>query len=350
MSETINVKKLKPAQLKMLFSNLEMVTRSGLPLSEGFDILRNNEENPAERALVNKLYEAVNRGDSITDVMRDSEIVPEYACSLISIGEKTGRLEETFASLADFYIKRDELAQSIRSSVVYPVSMLVMVFVVVVVLLVQVMPVFDHVFRQLGYEMTGISAGLMQAGTIIGQFGFWIAGILAFLVVIGVILAVIPSGRKFYNSLFQSAPITRDLSLDLSAQRFSLAMSSMLSAGLELDTSLEFAEKLVEDKRARQSVTKIRKTLEDGGSFLDSLESSGLYTKKDLALLAIGIKTGADAEAMNLVGEQITIATEGRLERLIATIEPSLVAIMCVLVGLILLSVMLPLMAALTGF
>jgi len=343
-------RQLKPAQLKVLFSNLEIITRSGLPLSEGFDILRKNEEDSVEKALFEMLYEAVNEGETITGVMRKSEVVPEYACSLISIGEKTGRLEETFASLADYYIKRDELSQSIRSSVVYPVSMLVMVFVVVAMLLVQVMPVFDHVFRQLGYEMTGVSAGLMNAGTILGQFGFWIAGILFALIVIGIILALTPGGRNVYNALFQSAPITRNLSLDLSAQRFSLAMSSMLSAGLELDASLEYAEKLVEDKRARHSVGKIRKAIDGGSSFLDALESSGLYTKKDLALLSIGIKTGADAEAMNQVGEQITTATEGRLERLVATIEPSLVAIMCILVGLILLSVMLPLMGALTGF
>jgi len=212
------------------------------------------------------------------------------------------------------------------------------------------MPVFNHVFNQLGYELTGISAGLRDAGTILGQFGFWIAGIILVLVIIGIILAVTPGGKKVYSALFQSAPIMRNLSLDLSAQRFSLAMSSMLSAGLELDTSLDFAEKLVEDKRARKSVGKIRKAIEDGGAFLEALENSGLYTKKDLALLSIGIKTGADAEAMNQVGEQITIATEGRLERLVATIEPSLVAIMCILVGLILLSVMLPLMGALTGF
>ena len=343
-------KELKPAQLKVLFSNLELITHSGLPLSEGFDILRNNEDDPAEKALMEKLYEAANVGDNITGVLKDSKIVPEYACSLVAIGEQTGRLEETFASLADFYLKRDELTQSIRSSVVYPLSMLVMVFVVVAVLLVQVMPVFDHVFRQLGYEMSGVSAFLLDVGTALRQFGFWIAAVIFALIVVGVLLALTPAGRKFYNNLFQTLPVTRDLSLNLSAQRFSLAMSSMLSSGLELDSALGYAENLVDDKRAQKSVTLIRKVIDGGGSFLSALEKCGLYTHKDLALLSVGIKTGADAEALNQVGEQITIATENRLERLVAAIEPSLVAVMCVLVGIILLSVMLPLMSALTGF
>lgn len=343
-------KELKPAQLKVLFSNLEMITHSGLPLAEGFDILRSSEDDLTEKALMESLYEAVNSGKALTSVLVESGIVPEYACSLISIGEKTGRLEETFASLADFYTKRDELLDSIRSSVVYPLCMLVMVFVVVAVLLVQVMPVFDHVFKQLGYEMEGVSAALLNMGTVLGQFGFWIAGIVFVLVAAGALLAVIPAGKQLYARLFQSVPLTRDLSLNLSAQRFSLAMSSMLSAGLELDDALERAESLVDDKRARRSVEKIRKAVGEGGAFLAALEKSGLYTRKDLALLAIGIKTGADAEALQQVGEQITLATEQRLERLVAAIEPTLVALMCVLVGLILLSVMLPLMGALTGF
>ncbi len=343
-------KELKPAQLKVLFSNLEMITHSGLPLSEGFDILRKNEDDAVEKGLIDKLYDAANSGGAITEVLENSRIIPEYACSLVAIGEKTGRLEETFASLADYYSKRDELSQSLRSSVVYPVTMLVMVFVVVAVLLVQVMPVFDNVFRQLGYEMSGVSAVLLNVGNALGQAGFWIAGVAFVLVVIGIILAFTPGGKRFYNTLFQSAPVTRDLSLNLSAQRFSLAMSSMLSAGLELNDALTYAEGLVDDKRARQSVKRIRKVVDEGGSFLTALEKSNLYSNKDLALLSVGIKTGVDAEALNQVGEHITITTENRLERLVAAIEPTLVAIMCILVGLILLSVMLPLMGALTGF
>ena len=343
-------RELRPAQLKVLFSSLEMITRSGLPLSEGFDILRHNEEDPAEALLLEKLSEAAASGTPLANALEESKAVPQYACALVAIGEKTGRLEETYASLASYYAKRDELLQSIRVSAVYPASMLVMVFVVVAVLLVQVMPVFDHVFNQLGYEMAGLSAVLLDVGTVLGQIGFWIAGVLAVLVIVGIILAVTTRGKRVYATLFQKAPLTKELSLSLSAQRFSLALSSMLSAGLELNEALEYAERLVDNKRAAHAVALIRKEVDKGGSFLAALEKSGFYTHKDMALLSVGIKTGVDAEALNQVGEHITIATEKRLERLVAAVEPILVAIMCVLVGMILFSVMLPLMSILSGF
>jgi type IV pilus assembly protein PilC len=312
--------------------------------------LRSNAQDPEEQALMASLYEAANAGESVAETLKAKGVLPDYANSLIAIGEQTGRMEETFGSLADYYSKRDELAQSIRSSVVYPLSMLVMVFVVVAVLLVQVMPVFDHVFRQLGYEMSGIAAALLAFGNGLGQVGFWVAGIIFVVAIIAVILALTPGGKRFYANLFQGAPITRDLSLNLSAQRFSLALAAMLNAGLDLNEALSYAEPLVDDKRAKLSVAKIKRSVESGEAFLPALEKSGLYGHKDMAMLAVGCKTGADAEALNQVGTQITTSTENRLERLVAAIEPTLVAIMCILVGIILLSVMLPLMGALTGF
>ncbi|MDR2671860.1 MAG: type II secretion system F family protein [Coriobacteriales bacterium] len=343
-------KELTPAQLTMLFANLEMIIRSGLPLAEGFDILRDNAENSAEQALIDSLYQGVNSGSSLAETLDASKMVPRYAVAMLRIGEQTGRLEETFSSLVSYYSKRDELSQSIKSSVVYPLSMLVMVFIVVAVLLVQVMPVFDHVFRQLGHEMTGVSAILLQVGNALGQSGFWIAGIAFALVLIGIILALLPAGKRLYRYLFQNAPITRELSHNLSTQRFSLALSSMLSSGLELDVALKNAEQLVEDERARAAVVQIRADVDSGEGFLDALRKSGLFSHQDLSRLAVGSKTGIEAETLDIIGSRITIATENRLERLVAAIEPSLVAIMCIIVGLILLSVMLPLLGALTGF
>ena len=343
-------KSLSPAQLSILFANLAMVMRSGIPLSEGLDILRSNTDGAAEQALLSAFLQANNSGAALTTALQGSRVLPNYAAAMLAIAEKTGNLEQTFAALADYYGRRDDLLQAVRSSVVYPLTMLVMIMVVLVVLLVQVMPVFDNVFRQLGFEMTGISAGLLQAGQFLGQFGAWIDGVAFVLVLVGVLLAFLPPGRRFYNRLFQAAPFTRDLSLRLSTQRFALAMSTMLRSGLQLDVALQNAAEVVEDRRAKAAVARMRQEINQGAGFFAVLKDSGLFSRQDLSLLAVGSKTGVEVDALDLVGTRIANATESRLQRLVAVIEPSMVAIMCVAVGLILLSVMLPLLGALTGF
>ncbi|MCL2756740.1 MAG: type II secretion system F family protein [Coriobacteriia bacterium] len=343
-------KELTPAELDLFFSNLELVYHSGLPLSEGFDILRSNAQSSYDKKRLDALYTAAINGESLSKALDRQGDLPDYALSLIHIGEQTGRMEETFASLHSYYQKRDILTQSIKSSLTYPLSMLVVVLVVVIVLLTQAMPVFDQVFRQLGFEMTGVAAALLDIGAVLSQYALYIAGALIGIIVIVVILRLLPIGKRFFSALFQSAPFTRTLSLRLSVQRYALALSTLLIAGLHVDQALEYAEPLVDDKRARARVKVIHQEVMAGETFLAAIEHSKLFPPNAMALLAVGFKTGTDSDALEQVGEQITLETEHRVETLVAAIEPSLVAIMCILVGIILLSVMLPLLGVLTGF
>jgi type IV pilus assembly protein PilC len=195
--------------------------------------------------------------------------------------------------------------------------------------------------------MSGVATVLMAVGSALSTSAVWIVAVIAAIALIGVILRLSPVGKRFYNSLFQSAPITRDLSLRLSTQRFALALASLLDAGLDVSQALEYAEPLVDDKRARRRISRIRKAVAGGDAFISAIEKSKLFPPRAMALLAVGFKTGTDSDALQHVGDQIAVATENKMDNLVAAIEPTLVAIMCILVGLILLSVMLPLLGVL---
>jgi type IV pilus assembly protein PilC len=342
-------KTLSPAQLEQFFGNLELVFHSGLPLTEGFEILRENATDAADAKRMAALYEAAAEGSSLHTALQKLGCLPEYALALIRIGEDTGRMEETLVSLRSYYSKRDILASAIRSSLTYPLSMLVVVIAIVVLLLTQAMPVFNQVFLQLGFQMTGLAAALMAFGSALSNSALWIVCIVAAIAIIAVIIRITPAGKAFYQALFQSAPLTRSLSLSLSAQRFALALGSLLEAGLDVSQALEYAEPLVEDKRARGRIAGIRKSVAAGDTFISAIEKSAIFPPTSMALLSVGFKTGADSQALQQVGDQITAVTENKMDNLVAAIEPTLVAIMCVLVGMILLSVMLPLLGVLTG-
>ncbi|MCL1891412.1 MAG: type II secretion system F family protein [Coriobacteriia bacterium] len=343
-------KELTPAELDLFFSNLELVYRSGLPIAEGFDILRNNAQSAYEKQRLEALYRASVDGASLYDTLAAQGDLPDYALSLIRIGEETGRMEETFASLHAYYAKRDVLTQSIKSSLVYPLSMLVVVLAVVLVLLTQAMPIFDQVFRQLGFEMTGAAAALLDIGMALRSYALVIAVVLIVLILAVVVLRLTPVGKRFFSSLYQSAPITRSLSFNTSAQRHALALSSLLKSGLSVDEALSYAEPLVENKRAKNRIKTIQAEVAAGEPFLTAIERSEIFPPHAMALLSMGFKTGTEADAFEQVGEQISLETEHRLDNLVSIIEPTLVVIMCVLVGIILLAVMLPLVGVLTGF
>jgi type IV pilus assembly protein PilC len=350
MADTTSKRKeLSPAELSLFFANLELVYHSGLPLTEGFEILELNARDADEKKMMTALYQAATEGHSLTESLARIGGLPEYALSLIRIGEETGRMEETCASLHRYYEKRDSLLQSIRSSLVYPISMMIMVFVVVIVLLTQAMPVFEQVFAQLGFQMTGFSQALLSIGQALSGSALYIGGVIVALIVNVLVLRVTPAGKRFFASLFEHAPITRDLSLRMSTQRFALALSTMLHSGLDPDQALRFAVPLVDDKRAAEKVKQIQQQVEVGESFQKAVEASQLFPADSMALLSVGFRTGTDAQAFDEIGQTITLSTERKIEGLVAAIEPTLVGIMCVLVGIILLSVMLPLLGVLSS-
>jgi type IV pilus assembly protein PilC len=348
-STTSKRKELTPAELSLFFSNLELIYHSGLTPTEGFSILMASARSSADKEWLGELYELSTQGFPLTESLERTGGVSEYALSLLFIGEKSGKMEDTCKSLHEYYEKRDELAQALRSALFYPLTMVIMVFVVVLILLTQAMPVFDQVFNQLGFELTGLAGTLLSVGQVLRSSALYISSVLAAIVVFILIIRVTPFGKKLFNSLYENAPITRDISYKLSLQRFAYAMSTMLNSGIDTEVALSLAEPLVENKRAKQKVIEIRTKVEKAIGFQTAIEDSNLFPPEELSVLVVGFRTGSDARAFDQVGTSIGNSTERRIERLVGAIEPALVGLMCVVVGVILLSVMLPLLGVLSN-
>jgi type IV pilus assembly protein PilC len=350
MSRNPNKKKeMTPAELSLFFSNLELIYHSGLAPAEGFDILKQSTRDAKTRQWFELLYQSAVTGLLLTESLEKAGGIPSYALSLLRIGEETGRLEDTCRSLHEYFEKRDELAQALRAALVYPSTMILMVFVVVVILLTQAMPVFDQVFSQLGFELTGIAGSLLALGQALRSSALYISAVLAAIVVAVLIIRVTPAGQRLFSVLYERAPITRDLSFRQALQRFSFAMATMLKSGLNADAALALAEPLIENMKVGQRVRSIRLKVERGTGFQTAIEDSKLFPAEEMSLLAVGFRTGSDAQAFDQVGASIAVATERRVDRLVSAIEPALVGFMCILVGVVLLSVMLPLLGVLSN-
>ncbi|HBT94900.1 MAG TPA: hypothetical protein DEB24_01770 [Coriobacteriia bacterium] len=344
-------KELNAAELSLFFTNLELIYHSGLTPAEGFDILRQSSQSgsqgAADRAWFGSLYEHSVAGRSLTESLKAAGGVPNYAISLLQIGEKTGKLEDTCVGLRDYYQKRDELSQSLRSALVYPLIMILMVFAVVVILLTQAMPVFDQVFNQLGLELTGVAGTLLAIGEVLRSSPLYITVAVLAIVFIIVILRLTPFGKKFFAKVYEHAPITRIISFETSLQRFALAMATMSRSGLEADVAIGLAEPLIDNGEAKKRIHEMQRKIEKSASLQSAVEESELFSPDEMSVLSVGFKTGSDARAFEQVGESISRTTERKINRLVGTLEPALVAFMCIIVGAVLLSVMLPLLGVL---
>lgn len=342
-------KEMTPAELSRFFASLEVTYHSGLIPAEGFDVLRQSSHNSLFRMWLNQLYEHSVAGDPLSVSLEKAGGIPKYALTLLRIGEQSGKMEETCQSLKTYYLKRDELSHSVRAALVYPMTMVVMVLVVLQVLLVQAMPVFDQVFSQLGLQLTGLAASLLIFGQALRSATLYVIIAVVSISVILALLRFTPIGKRMFTYLYENLPVTNEISFNLSLQRFSLAMSTMLSSGLDMDVALGLVQPLIDNSKVRRKVQFVRNNIKKSMAFQTAIDKSRLFAPEEMALLAVAFRVGADAQAFDQVGRSLEANTEHRMERIVGTIEPVLVGFMCLTVGVILLSIMLPLLGVLSA-
>ena len=141
---------------------------------------------------------------------------------------------------------------------------------------------------------------------------------------------------------------TRKLLQDIEIERFASGMVLTLSSGMDTYEGLSLVQKLADSDEMKDKIEKCRELLLDGDSFPEALEKTDIFTSFYSQMISVGFKSGSMDQAMKQVAERIEKETEKKIYSLISILEPTLVIILSIIVGMILLSVILPLMGIMT--
>ena len=330
-------------------SQMAMILRSGISPAEGISIMVQDASSEAERRLLAIVEETLQATGSLTNALKATGAFPSYLLQMTEIGEQSGKLDEVMDALAEYYDREDSIADSMKQAVTYPLVMLAMMAVVVVLLITKVLPVFQQVFEQLGRKMNGFSSGLLAVGETMNRYSsvFLILLILAVLCVFFCVRTA--SGKKAAAKIAARLGIGKEFRRKTAACRFAGGMALTLSSGLDVDRSFELSAELVEDEDFRKKIQACRQSVQEGTDFAAALSEAGILTGLYARMIHIGSRTGCADEMFQKIALQTEEELDGHIRRRIAVLEPTLVAILSVIVGVILLSVMLPLMGILSG-
>lgn len=327
-------------EIASLCLELSMLLHAGVGMGDALSLLAEEGEQPE---LLSSMARQVDGGASLSAALRESGSFPVYVCGLIEVGEQTGRTEEALSALARYYEDRVRLSRRVRSALLYPAVMLVLMLVVIGVLLVKVLPIFDDVYASLGGRLTGVAGGLLT-------LGHWLEGImpvlwvlLAVVVVLAAAFALAEPFRDKLLSLWRTRWGDRGVSRKLNNARLAQALAMGMASGLPLEEAVSLSAGLMESG-AKARCLDCQTRLERGEGLSGALKESGLLPAGQCRLLELGQRSGAGDASMEKIAQDLTEDGEAALDALVSRVEPALVLVCSLLVGLILLSVMLPLM------
>ena len=349
MAKQNNRRPLSPSELSAFCSQISLILKAGISVQEGISIMEDDNQNAFGEEILKIIREHAQIGEGFSTCLEAAGVFPKYMLDMVHIGEQSGRLEEVMDSLSDYYERNEAISKSIKSAVTYPALMIIMMLVVIGILIIKVLPIFNEVFAQLGSQMSSMSQGIMRFGMVLNRYSAVIIALLAIVVIVMLIVRKTSGGAHFFAGLFHRFPGTRKLAEKISAGRFASAMALMLSSGLDVDDSLSMAKELVEDEHIKSKVAQCQENIAGGTSFSEALTQAGIFPAVYARMISVGFKTGSVDGVMKKIADRYEVEVGEQIDGLISVLEPTLVAILSIIVGMILLSVMLPLMGIMSS-
>lgn len=341
---------LSNLEITDLCRELALLLHSGIGAGDSLYLMVQEEKDPRFRDLLTTMAKAMDSGDYLHQAFEKSGCFPVYITGLLRVGEEVGRTEETLNALAVYYENREKLRRQIVSSLTYPAILLLLMLVVIIVLLSQVLPVFNEIYMSLGSQLTGVAGGLLILGQFLNQVMPVLCGILMFALAGTSLLYLRRDLRSKATAFWRRKWGDRGIAKKMNNARFSQALSLGFSSGMVLEDAVEMAAGLLSEiPGALLRCQNCRDQLLQGADLAAALGENELLSPSACRLLTLGMRSGTGDGIMETIAQRMQDEAQEALESAVGKIEPALVLVTSGLVGVILLSVMLPLMNIMTA-
>lgn len=336
-------------ELSAFCLQISLLLKAAVPLDEGLSIMAEDAASEAERKMLSVMAEDVEMGDPFYMALEGSGCFPIYVVRMAKLGQQTGTLDKLMESLSDYYEKEDIMMRNIRNSLTYPVMMAGMLLVVLFVLFTKVMPIFEEVYAQLGVRLSPLSVTVFRVGGVLSGAALVLFGVILVMVLAAAAASGTGHRLPWAENMKDRFKQRSRTALASASRRFTAVLTLTLQSGMELEKGLELAGEMVDNKKVADQIAACSERLEAGVPYHEAMKETGLFTGFHIQMIQVGSRSGRLDEVMREISEDYEQQADVSMDQMISRLEPTMVVVLAVAVGLILLSVMLPLAGVLAG-
>lgn len=334
-------------ELSGLCAQIALIAQAGMRLGDALEELA--EETGGRETIYARLAAALTETGSLCEALKEIPEVPGYLAEMTGIGEASGRLEEVMRSLSAYCEREARIRAAAIDAVTYPMLMSAMLALIVLTILLKVLPVFRRVLDSMGMGVTGAAGVMMRAGEAAG----WTALALTCAALVAAVLCIALTHTSVKNHVRAVTerlfPSVRSLRETISAARAAGALAMLFSGGVPLSAALHMAAAAMGDAGAAEKLQTVCEATEKGEPFSEALARCGLFRGLHARMILMGGASGRDADVMARIAKDCEEQTESGVSRMISFLEPAMIAVLAIVVGAVLLSVLLPMAEILTG-
>ena len=336
--------KVTDKDITLFTRQLATMMKAGVPLLQAFDIVGKGHSNPAVARLLFELKTEVETGSSLNQAFRKYPLYFDpLFCNLIAAGEQAGILETLLDRLATYKEKILAIKSKIKSALFYPISIIVVAFVITAVIMIFVIPAFKQVFSSFGADLPAPTLVIMGISEFFVAWWWAIFGGL-----IGFFYFFFESWKRskkmqlVMDKLMLKVPVFGDLIKKATVARWTRTLSTMFAAGVPLVEALDSVGGASGNLVYAMATKQIQGEVSTGTSLTVAMQNSNVFPSMVLQMVSIGEESGALDSMLSKVADFFEAEVDDAVDALASLMEPMIMVVLGTLIGGMVIAMYLP--------
>jgi len=324
---------------------------AGVSLVRCLAVLEEQSTNARLQEIIRDIQASVESGETLSRALsKYPRVFNNLFVGLVRAGEVGGVLDETLNRLSGFLEDNERLKRKIRSAMTYPVLVMFFAIGIVVGLVTFILPKFMELFRDLGVKEVPLPTQIMInfSNLLTSKWYFLLGGIVLFVAAFQRYIRT-RVGKRHYDWVKLKFPVFGKLNHKVALARFSRTLSTLMVSGVPILSALETVAGALDNEIIGDAVMAARAAIREGDRIGDPLQRSGLFPPMVVQMISIGEETGALDSMLTKVAEFYESEVDATLQSLTAAIEPLMIVFLGGVVGFIVVSMFMPLIAVINN-
>ena len=319
------------------------ILRAGVSVASVLAMLGQQTGNKKLRAAIREMQADVEKGESLaTSMRRHPKIFPAILVNMVSAGEASGNLEESFRQMELYFERSKRTKSKVTSAMIYPCVLIVVMIVVLIVMMTKIIPNFLKTFEDMDAELPKITLGVMAVCEWFKSWWWVPLLVLAALIVGGVLFHRTNKGKHFFGWLARKTPVVGNLTVKTACATFCRTMEVLIGSGLTLTDSMDLAASNMGNIYYLEAIRDARALVAEGTPLRESLVRTGIFPPMVSNLVGVGEETGDLQSMMGKVADYYDEEVDEATKKLLNLMEPAIIIFMAVFVVIIVLAIYLP--------
>lgn len=324
---------------------LATMLKAGMPIVKALSLIADGIHKPQRfRELVQQLHDDVETGNSFSESLsRHPTHFNELYVALVRAGEEAGALDETMEKIAQTKEKAEAVKKKVKKALIYPSIVVLVAIAVTTVLLVKVIPIFENFFAGFNKELPTLTQLVISVSHMARDWGWLI--VLILIAVIMMTLALRRKSRRFrrrLNTIGLKLPLFGRVFRISAIARFSRTLSVLFESGVPLVQGLQATASATGSIIYEESCLSAAQDVSQGAQLSFSLQNSELYDPFVTQMVNVGEESGSLGAMLSNVADYYEEDLDFRISGLTTLLEPLIIGILAVLVGILVISMYMP--------